>query len=177
MPGTAREMLAREKELSAYIEALTLTQKCAAEAFCTGLALAQEQWDGQDAAASAACSRCMTRFLLHKTCKNTLTDTIRQNEILRRAVFGRLNTYQYSLIFLMKRLVRLNDLSLTKEILELLAANPYRDDTAKAYESRWSLAFLIGEVLRAPADYLRLEPASLDLLKNTQEEADTGKEI
>ena len=46
-----------------------------------------------------------------------------------------------SLIFLMKRLFRLNDLALTEEILRLLASNPYRDDASKPYESRWSLRF------------------------------------
>ena len=72
-----------------------------------------------------------------------MTDIIQANAVLRRAIFGRLNTYQYSLIFLMKRLFRLNDLALTEEILRLLASNPYRDDASKPYESRWSLVFLI----------------------------------
>lgn len=93
-----------------------------------------------------------------------MTDVIKANPILRRAVFGQLNTYQYSLIFLMKRLFRLNDPALTEEILRLLASNPYRDDASKPYESRWSLAFLIDEVLKAPEDYLRLSQAGLELL-------------
>ena len=59
----------------------------------------------------------------------------------------------------MKRLFRLNDLALTEEILRLLASNPYRDDASKPYESRWSLVFLIDEVLKAPEDYLRLSQA------------------
>ena len=46
LPETAEEMLAREKELSAHVEALTLFQKIKAEAFCTELALAEEQWGG-----------------------------------------------------------------------------------------------------------------------------------
>lgn len=74
-------------------------------------------------------------------CKASMTDIIQANAVLRRAIFGRLNTYQYSLIFLMKRLFRLNDLALTEEILRLLASNPYRDDASKPYESRWSLVF------------------------------------
>lgn len=164
LPETAEEMLAREKELSAHVEALTLFQKIKAEAFCTELALAEEQWGGNSPAASAACSRCITRFLLHKKCKALMTDVIKANPILRRAVFGQLNTYQYSLIFLMKRLFRLNDPALTEEILRLLASNPYRDDASKPYESRWSLAFLIDEVLKAPEDYLRLSQAGLELL-------------
>ena len=43
LPKTAAEMLERERELSAHVEALTLFQKTEAEAFCTELALAQEQ--------------------------------------------------------------------------------------------------------------------------------------
>lgn len=69
LPKTAAEMLERERELSAHVEALTLFQKTEAEAFCTELALAQEQWSGNSPAASAACSRCITRFLLHKNAK------------------------------------------------------------------------------------------------------------
>ena len=65
---------------------------------------------------------------------------------------------------LMKRLFRLNDLALTEEILRLLASNPYRDDASKPYESRWSLVFLIDEVLKAPEDYLRLSQAGWELL-------------
>ena len=100
-----------------------------------------------------------------------MVETLRQHTALRTAIFGRLNTYQYSLIFLMKRLFRLNDLALTKEILELLAVNPYRDDSAKSYESRWSFAFLIEEVLKAPPDYLRLDAASAALLEQARKEA------
>lgn len=164
LPEDAREMLAREKELASHIDGLTLADRPSAEALCTALVRAEAAWPARSAASSAACARCVTRFLLHKKCKNTLVETLRRNAELRTAVFGRLNTYQYSLIFLMKRLFRLNDLTLTKEIVALLAANPYRDDTAKAYESRWSLAFLIGETLKAPADYLKLDAASMELL-------------
>lgn len=168
LPGGAADMLAREKELAAWIDKLTLANRKAAECFCTALAQAEAGWPEHTAASSAACARCIMRFLLHKKCKTALTETLRQNRELRTAVFGRLNTYQYSLILLMKRLFRLNDHALTEELLGLLAANPYRDDTAKAYESRWSLAFLIGEVLKAPADYLQLDAASLSLLAKQQ---------
>lgn len=176
LPGSAQEMLACEKELSSRIDRLTSSDRPAAEALCTALVRAQAGWPVHSPASSAACARCVTRFLLHKKCKCTLVETLRQNEALRKAIFGRLNTCQYSLIFLMKRLVRLNDRALTQELLELLAANPYRDDTAKAYESRWSLAFLIDEVLKAPADYLRLDASSLALLTAPQNREGNGAE-
>ena len=64
-----------------------------------------------------------------------------------------------------KRLLRLHDPALTAELLALVQENPYRDDTAKSYESRWSLAFLIGEVLKAPEDYLQLDTESRALLE------------
>ncbi len=165
LPRSGWEMLAWEKALSAHVEALTLLDRRAAEEFCTKLAEEAERWPDQSAAASAACARCITRFLLHKKCKTTLSETLTRNSTLRAAVFGRLNTYQYSLIFLMKRLLRLHNPALTEELLELLRANPYRDDTAKPYESRWSLAFLIGEVLKAPGDYLQLDTDSRALLE------------
>lgn len=174
LPETGREMLACERALAEQIDEMTFSDRLSAEALCTRLVQAEEVWPERSAAASAACARCVTRFLLHKKCKCTLVETLRQNTVLRTAVFGRLNTYQYSLIFLMKRLFRLNDLALTREILGLLAANPYRDDTAKAYESRWSLTFLIDETLKAPADYLRLDEASLALLTTPQKQMGDG---
>ena len=169
-PANAQEMHAREKEIAEFLAGLACSGRPSAEAFCTALALAERDWE-QSAACSAACARCIMRFLLHKKCKNTMVETLRQNTALRTAIFGRLNTYQYSLIFLMKRLFRLNDLALTKEILELLAVNPYRDDSAKSYESRWSFAFLINEVLKAPPDYLRLEAATAALLEQARKGA------
>ena len=63
LPKTAAEMLERERELSAHVEALTLFQKTEAEAFCTELALAQEQWSGnspppaQDASPAFSCTK------------------------------------------------------------------------------------------------------------------------
>lgn len=176
LPGSAQEMLACEKKLSARIDRLTILDRPAAETLCTALVRAEEDWPAHSPASSAACARCVTRFLLHKKCKCTLVETIRQNAALRTAIFGRLNAYQYSLIFLLKRLVRLNDHAMTQELLELLAANPYRDDTAKSYESRWSLAFLMDEVLKAPADYLRLDASSLALLTAPQNGEGDGAE-
>ena len=165
IPCSGQEMLEWEKALSARVEALTLTDKRMAEELCTQLVTAEACWPDRSAAASAACARCVTRFLLHKKCKATLAETLTRNSTLRTAVFGRLNTYQYSLIFLIKRLLRLHDPALTAELLALVQENPYRDDTAKSYESRWSLACLIGEVLKAPEDYLQLDTESRALLE------------
>ncbi len=90
---------------------------------------------------------------------------MKEDETLRRAVFGELNTNKYSLIFMMKRLLRLNDIELTREILELLKNNPFRQEEAKPWSDRWSLGFLLDEVLNAPSDYLNLSPESLETIQ------------
>lgn len=140
LPKTAAEMLERERELSAHVEALTLSKNRSGSVLhraCSSARAVERKQPGR-----------LRRLLkMHhplspaQKCKASMTDIIQANAVLRRAIFGRLNTYQYSLIFLMKRLFRLNDLALTEEILRLLASNPYRDDASKPYESRWSLVF------------------------------------
>ena len=80
------------------------------------------------------------------------------------AIFGELNTYKYSLVFLFRRLIRLNETELTEELLSLLKNNPYRDDSAKDYSDRWSLRFIIDEALRAPDDYLDLSEENKNVI-------------
>ena len=93
---------------------------------------------------------------MHRKMKSRLTDMLKTDDELRAAIFGELNTYKYSLVFLFRRLIRLNETELTDELLSLLKNNPYRDDSAKDYSDRWSLRFIIDEALRAPDDYLDL---------------------
>jgi hypothetical protein len=90
---------------------------------------------------------------------------IKDNDTIRRAVFGSLNTCKYSLIFILKRVFRQNDAELTREILAILADNPFRDDTAKSYADRWSLDFIVDEALKAPAEYLNLSDESLKIIQ------------
>ena len=114
--------------------------------------------------------RICCRFLMHRKMKSRLADTLKTDDELRAAIFGELNTYKYSLVFLFRRLIRLNETELTEELLSLLKNNPYRDDSAKDYSDRWSLRFIIDEALRAPDDYLDLSEEN----KNVIDEARKG---
>ncbi len=153
-----------ERETAAGIDALTADNPDEAEKFCTNLLAENEDKLSINKAVSAAYARCICRFLLHKKNKSRLLEIIEKNGTVRRAVFGSLNTYKYSLIFMMKRIFRQNKTELTKEILELLAANPFRDEQAKPYSDRWSLEFLLRETMKAPEDYLNLSDESLKII-------------
>lgn len=75
----------------------------------------------------------------------------------------------------MKRIFRLNDVSLTNGILELLAGNPFRDEQAKSYARAWSLGFLIDKVMKAPAEYLDLSEASLKIISKFLKEGELNE--
>lgn len=150
-----RDFLSEEKALCAEVEELCMTDTDSAHELIVSLL------DGLDAgelgrAQSASLSRVFCRFLMHRKMKSRLVNILCTDTRLRTVLFGELNTYKYSLVFLFRRLIRLNDTALTSELLSLLAANPYRDDTAKDYSDRWSLRFIIDEAMRAPDDYLDL---------------------
>lgn len=153
-----------EKEIAGYIDLLAGENPAEAERFCSLLLKENADKLSQNRAASGAYARCICRFLLHKKTKTRLTDIIEKNDGIRRAVFGQLNTYKYSLTFIMKRVFRLNNTELTAEILTLLKNNPFRDEQSKPYSDRWSIAFLITEVLNAPADYMGLQEESLTII-------------
>lgn len=150
-----RDFLSEEKQLCAEIEELCITDPDSAHALIDGV-IADCGEAKADRAQSAAVSRICCRFLLHRKMKSRLADTLKTDDELRAAIFGELNTYKYSLVFLFRRLIRLNETELTDELLSLLKNNPYRDDSAKDYSDRWSLRFIIDEALRAPDDYLDL---------------------
>lgn len=150
-----RDFLSEEKQLCVEIEELCMTAPDSAHALIDGV-IADCGEVKADRAQSAAASRICCRFLMHRKMKSRLTDTLKTDNELRVAIFGELNTYKYSLVFLFRRLIRLNETELTEELLSLLKNNPYRDDSAKDYSDRWSLRFIIDEALRAPDDYLDL---------------------
>ena len=150
-----RDFLSEEKQLCAEIEELSVTDPDSAHALIDGV-IADCGEAKADRAQSAAASRICCRFLMHRKMKSRLADTLKTDNELRAAIFGELNTYKYSLVFLFRRLIRLNETELTDELLSLLKNNPYRDDSAKDYSDRWSLRFIIDEALRAPDDYLDL---------------------
>ena len=163
--NTGRDIILCEKEYAAHIDALTCENPELAETFCALLISGNGDILSLNRAVSGAYARCLCRFLLHKKNKSRLVEIIKDNRVIREAVFGRMNTYKYSLVFMMKRVFRQNDVFLTGEILELLANNPFRDEQAEPYADRWSLGFLINETLQAPAEYLNLSDESLKIIQ------------
>lgn len=154
-----RDFLSEEKQLCAEIEELCITDPDSAHALIDGV-IADYGEAKADRAQSAAVSRICCRFLMHRKMKSRLVDTLKTDDGLRKAIFGELNTYKYSLVFLFRRLIRLNETELTDELLN----NPYRDDSAKDYSDRWSLRFIIDEALRAPDDYLDLSEENKNVI-------------
>ncbi len=148
----------REKALGAETDRLVAESAEAAENFVSELLCSVEDFNVLTAAESAAYARLVCRCLLNKKFKNRLTDCIRENETIRRAVFGFLNTYKYSLTFILRRTVRLNDIEFTKDLFELLRHNRFCHAAAKPWSDKWSMDFIVDETLAAPSDYLNLTP-------------------
>lgn len=149
-------IITREKELGMLMERLLEEDRDEAQRFARRLAREAENEGELNRACSAAYARLLCRFLLSKRNKSRLTDIIREDELLTEAVFGRLNTYKYSLVFLLKRVLRLNDPELTARILTFIRDNPFEEKGAKAWSDRWSVDFIVTEALKAPGDYLAL---------------------
>lgn len=172
MMDTKSDIIENEQEIATYIDALTSESPGEAEAFCTRFLRENDEQLSLNKATSAAFARCICRFLLHKKNKSRLGDIIADNGIIRKAVFGQLNTYKYSLVFILKRVFRMGSTALTREVLELLAENPFRDEAAKSYAREWSLVFLILETMKAPADYLNLSEESLKIINKFLKEGE-----
>lgn len=172
MMDTKSDMIENEQEIAAYIELLTSEIPGEAEAFCTWFLRENDEKLSLNKATSAAFARCICRFLLHKKNKSRLGGIIADNGTIRKAVFGQLNTYKYSLVFILKRVFRMGNTALTKEVLELLTGNPFRDEAAKSYAREWSLEFLILETMKAPADYLNLSEKSLKIINQFLKEGE-----
>ncbi len=142
-----------EKLLGAQIDALT--EENPDNAMLTAQQLAQTALQNKlSSAESAACARLICRFLLHRKNKSRLVNYIRESEAIRKAVFGCLNTYKHSLIYLTKRIIRENDCSLTSEIISLMQGNQYNNPAAKPYSDKWSAAIVIESALKVPQEYL-----------------------
>ncbi len=156
----------REKQLGTEIDRLVAESAEAAENFVSEMLCSVEDFNILTAAESAVYARLVCRCLLNKKFKNRLTDCIRENETIRRAVFGFLNTYKYSLTFILRRTVRLNDLDFTKELFELLSRNRFCNAAAKPWSDKWSLDFIVDETLAAPPDYLSLTPEHEALIRS-----------
>ena len=145
--------IAQEKSLAAQIDALAAENPEAALAFVAQLSESAVQGE-LTRAESAAAARLICRFLLHRKNKSRLVNCISESQAIRRAVFGCLNTYKHSLIYLLKRIIRENDLELTREIITLLENNPFSDGTAKPCSDKWSSRINIEGALKVPAEYL-----------------------
>ncbi|MBQ4338966.1 MAG: hypothetical protein IJC37_06030 [Clostridia bacterium] len=150
------DILTEEKATGLEIERLCMSDIEAAQAMVQEIALEALALDNTGRAQSAAYARLICRFLLHKKCKSRLAQLLTENETLTTAVFGKLNTYKYSIIFLLKRILRLNNTALTQRVLELIKENPFEDSEAKPWSDRFSLGFIITQALEAPEDYLNL---------------------
>lgn len=150
------DILIAEKETGLEIERLCMNDIEAAQAMAQEIAREALALGDLGRAQSAAYARLICRFLLHKKCKSRLAQLLTENETLTTAVFGKLNTYKYSIIFLLKRVFRLNNTALTQKVLELIKENPFEDSEAKPWSDRFSLGFVIAQALEAPEDYLNL---------------------
>lgn len=153
-----------ERAVGDYIDSLTYSSPEEALVFVKEF-LSCHKDDFTVRGKSASAARCVTRFLLHKKSKDFLIPVILENPDLRKIVFGELNTYKYSIVFILKRLVKTGNTDVIKEVLDLLSENPYRDDSAKDYSDRWSLSFIIRETLSAPDDYLNLSEENKELIE------------
>ena len=89
-----RDFLSEEKQLCAEIEELCVTAPDSAHALIDGV-IADCGEAKADRAQSAAASRICCRFLMHRKMKSRLTDTLKTDDELRKAIFGELNTYKY----------------------------------------------------------------------------------
>lgn len=158
------DIIENEKDFICKIQTLTANEPVAGEEMCTQLLLQNADKLSESRAVSGVYARCICSCLLHKKNKSRLIDIIKYNVVIRNAFFGKMNTYKYSVIFVLKRVLRLNDVELAKEIIDLLKNNPFRDDNAKSYSDRWSFNFLMEEIAKVSDDYLNLSEEMTDLL-------------
>ena len=94
-----RDFLSEEKGLCAEVESLCMTDPDSAHALIDSV-ISDCGEAKSDRAQSASVSRVCGRFLMHRKMKSRLVDTLKTDDGLRKAIFGELNTYKYSLVFL-----------------------------------------------------------------------------
>lgn len=92
------DFLSEEKGLCAEVESLCMTDPDSAHALIDSV-ISDCGEVKSDRAQSASVSRVCCRFLMHRKMKSRLVDTLKTDDGLRKAIFGELNTYKYSLVF------------------------------------------------------------------------------
>ncbi len=160
----AEFLIENEKELGLKIDALTAENPQEALEFVLNLLKENEELFSHSRAVSACLARLVSRYLMHRKNKDNLVRVIAENEYLRQVYFGRLNTYKYSLIFTAKRVMRKGDVELSRELIDLIKNNPYRDDTAEDYSERFSWKFISRKILDSQEEYLKLSDEIVELL-------------
>ena len=158
------ELIENEKNIGVEINAVTAENPQAALEKVLGILKENESLFSHSRAVSACLARLVSRYLMHRKNKDNMVRVIAENEYLRRVYFGELNTYKYSLIFTAKRVMRKGDVELSRELIELIKNNPYRDDTAEDYSERYSWKFIAKKILDSQEEYLKLSDEIVELL-------------
>lgn len=161
----AEYLIENEKAIGLEIDALTAENPQAALEKVLGILKENEELFSHSRAVSACLARLTSRYLMHRKNKDNMVRVIAENSYLRSVYFGRLNTYKYSMIFTAKRVMRKGDVELSREIIELIKNNPYRDDTAEDYSERFSWKFIAKKILDSQEEYLKLSDEIVALLK------------
>lgn len=160
----AEYLIENEKAIGLEIDALTAENPQAALEKVLGILKENEELFSHSRAVSACLARLTSRYLMHRKNKDNMVRVIAENSYLRSVYFGRLNTYKYSMIFTAKRVMRKGDVELSREIIELIKNNPYRDDTAEDYSERFSWKFIARKILDSQEEYLKLSDEIVELL-------------
>ena len=160
----AEYLIENEKKIGLEIDSLTAENPQAALEYVLGILKENEELFSHSRAVSACLARLVSRYLMHRKNKDNMVRVIAENEYLRRVYFGALNTYKYSLIFTAKRVMRKGDVELSRELIELIKNNPYRDDTAEDYSERFSWKFIAKKILDSQEEYLKLSDEIIELL-------------
>ena len=161
----AEFLIENEKAIGLEIDALTAENPQAALEKVLGILKENEELFSHSRAVSACLARLTSRYLMHRKNKDNMVRVIAENSYLRSVYFGRLNTYKYSMIFTAKRVMRKGDVELSREIIELIKNNPYRDDTAEDYSERFSWKFIAKKILDSQEEYLKLSDEIVELLQ------------
>ena len=61
--------------------------------------------------------------------------------------------------------MRKGDVEISREIIDFIKNNPYRDDTAEDYSERFSWKFIAKKILDSQEEYLKLSDEIIALLK------------
>lgn len=162
---TAEYLIENEKQLGLEIDAMTAENPQAAIEYIVNFLKENEALFSHSRAVSSCLARLTSRCLMHRKNKDGMIKALSENAYLREVYFGKLNTYKYSLVFTAKRVMRKGNVDLSREIIELIKNNPYRDDTAEDYSERFSWKFIAGKILDSQEEYLKLSDEIIALLQ------------